>query len=79
MRSIRSYSTAPVTAPRRAGSVKGGLFGFLLGVTATGAASYYYLLDQYKIANNVVVADVIALQNSVNNLEQHVKSLESKK
>lgn len=75
-RSIRAYSTAPV--PRKVGSVKGGLVGFLLGVTVTGAGSYYYLLDQYKIANNVVVADVIALQASVNNLEKHVKSLEKK-
>lgn len=60
----------------RVGSVRGGLFGFLLGVTATGAASYYYLLDQYKIANNVVVADVIALQSSINSLEKHIKELE---
>lgn len=74
----RMYSTAPAV-PRKVGSVKGGFVGFLLGITVTGAASYYYLLDQYKIANNVVVADVIALQDSVNKLEKHVKSLEGKK
>lgn len=60
-------------------SIKGGFLGFLLGVTTTGAASYYYLMDQYKVANNVVIADVVALQNSINNLEKHVKSLEGKK
>lgn len=76
MNSVRSYSTV---APRKVGSIRGGFVGFLLGVTATGAASYYYLLDQYKIANSVVVADVIALQNSIENLEKHVKSLEGKK
>lgn len=76
MRSVRSYSTAVPT--RRVGSIRGGITGFLLGVTVTGVASYYYLLDQYKLANNVVVADVIALQNSVKDLEQHVKSLEKK-
>lgn len=65
--------------PRKVGTVRGGMFGFLLGVTMTGAASYYYLLDQYKLANNVVVADVIALQNSIKNLEKHVSSLEGKK
>lgn len=76
MRSVRSYSTVAPT--RKVGSVRGGVVGFLLGVSATGFASYYYLLDQYKLANNVVVADVVALQNSVKSLEQHVKSLEKK-
>lgn len=73
---VRTYSTS---APRKVGAVKGGLFGFLFGVTATGAASYYYLLKEYNLANNVVVADVVSLQNSIANLEKHVKSLEEKK
>ncbi|EGV60194.1 hypothetical protein PSN45_002061 [Yamadazyma tenuis] len=77
MIATRSYST-PAT-PRRIGSFRGGLVGFLLGVVATGAGSYYYLLDQYRIANNVVVADVVALQNSISNLEKHIKLLEDKK
>ena len=41
----------------------------LLGVTTTGGLSYYYLLDQYKLANTVVIADIVALQNSITNLE----------
>ncbi|KAK6457008.1 uncharacterized protein RJT20DRAFT_127129 [Scheffersomyces xylosifermentans] len=78
--SVRSYTTSAATAaPRKVGAFRGGFLGFLLGVTATGAGSYYYLLDQYKLANNVVVADVVALQNSVSHLEKHVKSLEEKK
>lgn len=72
----RSYSTA---APRKVGAVRGGLLGFLVGVTLTGAGSYYYLLDEYKVANNVIVADVAALQSSIANLEKHVKTLESRK
>lgn len=72
----RSYSTA---APRKVGAVRGGLLGFLVGVTVTGAGSYYYLLDEYKNANNVVVADVAALQASIASLERHVKALEAAK
>ncbi|KAG2734533.1 hypothetical protein G9P44_002539 [Scheffersomyces stipitis] len=77
--SARSYSTAAAAAPRKVGAFRGGFVGFLLGVTVTGAGSYYYLLDQYRLANTVVVADVVALQNSVSNLEKHVKSLEAGK
>lgn len=78
----RAYSTvapAAPAAPRRVGAVRGGFLGFLVGVTATGAGSYYYLLDEYKVANNVIVADVAALQSSIASLEKHVKSLEARK
>lgn len=77
--SVRSYSTAATTSARKVGGVRGGFKGFLVGVVATGAASYYYLLDEYKAANNVVVADVAALQSSIASLEKHVKVLESRK
>ncbi|EMG46555.1 hypothetical protein SBY92_002699 [Candida maltosa Xu316] len=76
---IRSYSTGTTASPKKVGAFRGGFIGFLLGVTTTGAVSYYYLLDQYKLANTVVVADIIALQNSITNLEKHIKSLEEKK
>lgn len=76
-RSMRSYSTTG--APRRIGAFRGGFLGFLFGVTLTGIGSYYYLLDEYKAANNVIVADVVALQNSISNLEQHIKALENSK
>lgn len=48
-------------------------------MTTTGGLSYYYLLDQYKLANTVVIADIVALQNSITNLEKHIKSLEERK
>ncbi|ODV78666.1 uncharacterized protein CANTADRAFT_53506 [Suhomyces tanzawaensis NRRL Y-17324] len=76
---VRGYSTVATSGARKVGTFRGGFLGFLLGVTVTGAGSYYYLIDEYKVANNVIVADVVALQNSINNLEKHVKSLESKK
>ncbi|AOW29683.1 hypothetical protein MG5_04208 [Candida albicans P57072] len=86
----RSYSTttttngAPIkvtttTTRKKVGAFRGGFIGFLLGVTTTGGLSYYYLLDQYKLANTVVIADIVALQNSITNLEKHIKSLEERK
>lgn len=77
---VRQYSTSTSSSGgKKIGAVKGGLFGFLTGVTATGVGSYYYLLDQYKLANNVIIADVVALQSSIANLEKHIKSLEESK
>ena len=84
-RSIRTFATETVVVPppppkpKKVGAFRGGFIGLLLGVTVTGGASYYYLLDQYNAANTVVAADIIALQTSINNLERHVKSLEQKK
>ena len=84
-RSIRTFATETVVVPppppkpKKVGAFRGGFIGFLLGVTVTGGASYYYLLDQYNAANTVFAADIIALQTSINNLERHVKSLEQKK
>lgn len=83
--SIRSYSTQTATTttatvrPKKVGAFRGGFIGFLLGVTTTGSLSYYYLLDQYNLSNTVVVSDIIALQNSISNLEKHIKTLEEKK
>ncbi|EGW31039.1 uncharacterized protein SPAPADRAFT_56956 [Spathaspora passalidarum NRRL Y-27907] len=77
---VRSYSTVAATStPKKVGAFRGGFVGFLLGVTATGVVSYYYLLDQYKLANTVIVADIVSLQNSISSLEKHIKNLEEKK
>ncbi|KAK6201270.1 uncharacterized protein RJT21DRAFT_120318 [Scheffersomyces amazonensis] len=77
--SYRQYATSTTGSPKKIGAFRGGFVGFLLGVTATGAGSYYYLLDQYKLANNTIVADIVALQNSISKLEQHINSLDTKK
>lgn len=75
----RSYSTAAPIPTKKVGALRGGFTGFLLGVTATGVASYYYLLDEYVKANNVILVDLLSLNETVVNLEKHVKALEEKK
>lgn len=72
-------SSAQKLKPRKKSSVRGTLLGFLLGTTLTGFGAYSYLVDQYRQANNVIIADVIALNGSIRNLEEQVKQLQLKK
>jgi len=34
------------------------LFGFLLGSTLAGASVYYYILEEYKISNEMLTEDI---------------------
>lgn len=34
------------------------LFGFLFGVTLAGASAYYYVIDEYKLANDMLTEDI---------------------
>lgn len=49
-----------------------------MGASISGYGAYYYLVDEYRAANNAVLADVVQLQNSIRRLEDHVAKLEAK-
>ena len=34
------------------------LFGFFLGSSLTGASIYYYVLDEYKVSNELLTEDI---------------------
>lgn len=34
------------------------IFGFLLGSTLSGAGLYYYVVDEYKVSNELLTEDV---------------------
>ncbi|KPI39901.1 uncharacterized protein AB675_11451 [Cyphellophora attinorum] len=53
----------PVKKP--VGAFRGGLFGFLLGSTLAGASVYYYILEEYKVSNELLTEDIYALQAAV--------------
>jgi hypothetical protein len=36
--------------------------GFLLGSTLTGASIYYYILDEYKVSNELLTEDIYVCQ-----------------
>jgi len=65
---------APVRKP--VGAFRGTIFGFLLGSTVAGAGLYYYVVDEYRVSNELLTEDVYALQSAVQRLEGYVKGLE---
>ncbi|KAF1994011.1 hypothetical protein P154DRAFT_398316, partial [Amniculicola lignicola CBS 123094] len=69
-------AAAPVKKP--VGAFRGGLFGFLLGATASGAGMYYYVIDEYRMSNELLTEDIYALQSAVQRIEGYVKTLEDK-
>ncbi|KAF2176889.1 hypothetical protein K469DRAFT_605561 [Zopfia rhizophila CBS 207.26] len=81
---VRSFQTsqilmqdvAPVKKP--VGAFRGGLFGFLLGATSAGAGMYYYVVDEYRVSNELLTEDIYALQSAVQRIEAYVKALEEK-
>jgi len=65
------------TAPRKpVGAFRGTLFGFLLGSVLAGTGLYYYVIDEYKVSNELLTEDIYALQAAVQRVEGYVKTLE---
>jgi len=54
----------------------GSLFGFLAGSVLAGSALYYYVIDEYKVSNELLTEDIYALQSAVQRIESYVKTLE---
>ncbi|TAQ89776.1 hypothetical protein B7494_g1884 [Chlorociboria aeruginascens] len=77
--SARRFADAtalPVKKP--IGAFRGGIFGFLLGSTLTGGGIYYYILDEYKVSNELLTEDIYSLQASVQRVHSYVQTLEEK-
>ncbi|KAL2058949.1 hypothetical protein ABVK25_000241 [Lepraria finkii] len=71
-----SVATTPIRKP--VGAFRGGIFGFLLGATLAGAGTYYYILEEYKVSNELLTEDIYALQAAVQKIHTYVTSLEEK-
>ncbi|KAF6228223.1 hypothetical protein HO133_007953 [Letharia lupina] len=54
------------------------MFGFLLGSTLAGAGTYYYILEEYKVSNELLTEDIYALQAAVQKIHAYVATLEDK-
>ncbi|KAI9722648.1 MAG: hypothetical protein M1812_001579 [Candelaria pacifica] len=78
--SSRLMQTATIEAPvkKPVGAFRGGLFGFLLGSTVSGAGVYYYILEEYKVSNELLTEDIYALQAAVQKIHSVVQTLEDK-
>ncbi|KAA8900502.1 hypothetical protein FN846DRAFT_909246 [Sphaerosporella brunnea] len=72
-----AVNTAPAApAKRPVGAFRGGIFGFLLGATVAGAASYFYVYEEYKVANEMLTEDIDNLRMSIQRMELHLRALE---
>jgi len=76
--SKRLADSTPLPAKKPIGAFRGGLFGFLLGSTLTGAGVYYYILDEYKVSNEILTEDIYSLQAAVQRVHEYVQTLEDK-
>ncbi|KAF2229132.1 hypothetical protein EV356DRAFT_456443 [Viridothelium virens] len=68
----------PLPVRKPIGAFRGGLFGFLLGSVVSGSGLYYYVLNEYKVSNELLTEDIYALQAAVQRIEGYVKTLEDK-
>lgn len=76
--SVRAQTPAVITPPvRRVGALRGGFTGFLVGVTLTGVGAYYYLFDEYEAAQRAILADVIGLRQSLQELQSTIDELKT--
>ncbi|CAG8267460.1 unnamed protein product [Penicillium salamii] len=82
---VRSFSSsrarlnvAPLPSSKPVGAFRGGVFGFLAGSVAASASVYYYVLGEYKIANEMLSDDISALQMATIKLQSYITELESK-
>ncbi|RGB27432.1 hypothetical protein C1646_644998 [Rhizophagus diaphanus] len=58
------------------GGFRGGLIGFLVGLTIAGGAGYHYLLDEYNTASKLLLSSVEELQKSTNKVHDYTQKIE---
>ncbi|KAJ2002416.1 hypothetical protein GGI04_003348 [Coemansia thaxteri] len=73
--SARPAQEAP-KKKRPIGGFRGGLVGFLLGVTSAGAFGFVCLIDEYQRATSLVLSSVDELEKSSQKVREYVKKIE---
>ncbi|MCJ1397673.1 hypothetical protein MMC11_000869 [Xylographa trunciseda] len=61
-RRMDTATTVAVPVRKPVGAFRGGLVGFLLGATAAGTLVYTYILDEYKVSNELLTEDIYVRQ-----------------
>ncbi|KAJ2776528.1 hypothetical protein H4R18_005625 [Coemansia javaensis] len=62
---------------RAIGGFRGGVLGFLLGVTTAGAFGFVYLIEEYHRATGLVLSSVEELERSSLKVKEYVKKIEA--
>ncbi|GAA5839750.1 hypothetical protein JCM9279_005157 [Rhodotorula babjevae] len=69
-------AAAPVSRVRKpVGAFRGGLIGFLLGLTTVGGYGYFRLLDDYHSASVTLLASVDELKRSTEQMAAHLSRI----
>ncbi|KAF7712840.1 Uncharacterized protein PECH_000666 [Penicillium ucsense] len=68
----------PLPARKPVGAFRGGLFGFLTGAVVAGASVYYYVLGDYRVSNEMLNDDILALQHATVKLQSYIIELEDR-
>ncbi|RUS24373.1 hypothetical protein BC938DRAFT_473689 [Jimgerdemannia flammicorona] len=71
----RFYSTEAPQKP--IGGFRGGLSGFLIGITIACGTGYYYLIDEYHVASSLLLNSVEELQASTNRVRDYARKIET--
>ncbi|KAJ1744568.1 hypothetical protein LPJ77_003846 [Coemansia sp. RSA 2523] len=74
---VASRPAAPKPKKRPIGGFRGGVVGFLLGVTSAGALGFVYLIDEYQKATSLVLGSVAELEKSSLQVKNHVQKIEA--
>ncbi|ORX98832.1 hypothetical protein K493DRAFT_280183 [Basidiobolus meristosporus CBS 931.73] len=69
-------SSQNVRVSKKMGSIGGGILGFIIGGSAAGALSYYYLLEEYQNASTRLLSAVDQLQTSTDQVREYAKKIE---
>ncbi|OJD15454.1 hypothetical protein AJ78_04295 [Emergomyces pasteurianus Ep9510] len=78
LNSSTSAEAASLPVQKPVGAFRGGLFGFLFGSAVAGASVYYYILDEYRVSNEMLTEDIYALQAATQRLNAYMTDLEAK-
>ncbi|KAF2144595.1 uncharacterized protein K452DRAFT_223071 [Aplosporella prunicola CBS 121167] len=70
--------TAALPAKKPVGAFRGGLFGFLTGAAAAAGGMYFYVMEEYRVSNQLLTEDIYALQSAVQRIEGYVRAMEEK-
>ncbi|ORX97708.1 hypothetical protein K493DRAFT_336429 [Basidiobolus meristosporus CBS 931.73] len=68
-------ATPPKIVVKKTGSFRGGFMGFLFGLTCAGGVGYYYLLEEYKSASDMLLQSVDELQASTNKVREYAQKI----
>ncbi|KAJ1991191.1 hypothetical protein GGI25_004833 [Coemansia spiralis] len=78
--STLASSRPPQQAPKKKrpiGGFRGGVVGFLLGVTTAGAFGFVYLIEEYQKATGLVLSSVDELEKSSLKVKEYVRKIEA--